>query len=201
MSAHRPDPDPKRSSLTHLDPEGQVRMVDVGAKPETVREAVARCRVLMAPATAERLLAGGLEKGDALAVARVAGIQAAKRTADLIPLCHPLALSAVEVSFRSLAGPSTGAPDGDGRPRPALLLQPPADAALEIEAKVRLTGRTGAEMEALTACAVAALTIYDMAKSIDRGMVIDSLRLVRKSGGKSGTWTREGEPEPKGARA
>jgi cyclic pyranopterin phosphate synthase len=167
-------------------------MVDVGAKPETVREAVARCRVLMAPATAERLLAGGLAKGDALAVARVAGIQAAKRTADLIPLCHPLALSAVEVSFRSLAGPSTG----DGRPGP-----PGETAALEIEARVRLTGRTGAEMEALTACAVAALTIYDMAKSIDRGMVIDSLRLVRKSGGKSGTWTREGEPEPKGARA
>jgi cyclic pyranopterin phosphate synthase len=167
-------------------------MVDVGAKPETVREAVARCRVLMAPATAERLLAGGLEKGDALAVARVAGIQAAKRTADLIPLCHPLALSAVEVSFQSLAGPST---EG-GHPGP-----PGETAALEIEARVRLTGRTGAEMEALTACAVAALTIYDMAKSIDRGMVIDSLRLVRKSGGKSGTWTREGEPEPKGARA
>jgi len=172
-------------------------MVDVGAKPETVREAVARCRVLMAPATAERLLAGGLQKGDALAVARVAGIQAAKRTAELIPLCHPLSLSAVEVSFST----STGAPEGDGRSRPALLLQPPADATLEIEARVRLTGRTGAEMEALTACAVAALTIYDMAKSIDRGMVIDSLRLVRKSGGKSGTWTREGEPEPKGARA
>ena len=197
MSAHRPDPGPERSSLTHLDTEGQARMVDVGAKPETVREAVARCRVLMAPATAERLLAGGLQKGDALAVARVAGIQAAKRTAELIPLCHPLSLSAVEVSFST----STGAPEGDGRSRPALLLQPPADAALEIEARVRLTGRTGAEMEALTACAVAALTIYDMAKSIDRGMVIDSLRLVRKSGGKSGTWTREGEPEPKGARA
>ena len=192
MSAHRPDPDPERSSLTHLDTEGQARMVDVGAKPETVREAVARCRVLMAPATAERLLAGGLEKGDALAVARVAGIQAAKRTADLIPLCHPLALSAVKVSFRSLAGPSTGG----GRS-----CLPGETAALEIEAKVRLTGRTGAEMEALTACAVAALTIYDMAKSVDRGMVIDSLRLVRKSGGKSGTWTREGEPEPKGARA
>jgi len=173
------------AELTHLDAKGQARMVDVGAKPETLREAVARCRVLMAPATAERLLAGGLEKGDALAVARVAGIQAAKRTADLIPLCHPLALSAVEVSFRSLAGPSTGG----GRPWSG-----GETAALEIEAKVRLTGRTGAEMEALTACAVAALTIYDMAKSVDRGMVIDSLRLVRKSGGKSGTWEREGEP-------
>jgi cyclic pyranopterin phosphate synthase len=173
MSSHRPDPGPEHSSLTHLDANGQARMVDVGGKPETVREAVACCRVVMARATVERLLAGGLAKGDALAVARVAGIQAAKRTAELIPLCHPLNLSAVEVSFRTS----------------------PGDAALEIEARVRLTGRTGVEMEALTACAVAALTIYDMAKSVDRGMVIDSLRLVRKSGGRSGTWLRAGETE------
>ncbi len=160
--------------LTHLDEQGRARMVDVGDKPETAREAVARCRVVMARETADKLLAGSLPKGDALAVARVAGIMAAKRTPDLIPLCHPLPLASVAVDFR---------------------LEPPAGGpvALGVEARVGLTGRTGAEMEALTACAVAALTIYDMAKAIDRGMVIESLRLVRKSGGKSGLWVREEE--------
>lgn len=165
-------------NLTHVDEKGRARMVDVGGKPETAREAVARCRVLMAPQTAEKLLSGALPKGDALAVARVAGIMAAKKTPDLIPLCHPLALASVEVDFAT--GDAAGSA-ASGR------------AALDVEARVRLTGRTGAEMEALTACAVAALTIYDMAKAVDRGMVIDELRLVRKSGGKSGLWERPDE--------
>ncbi len=169
-------------ALTHLDEHGRARMVDVGGKPETVREAVARCRVLMAPGTRERLLAGGLPKGDAFAVARVAAILAAKKTPELIPLCHPLVLSSVEVGFSAPAVP----PSGTGA----------ASAAVEVEARVTLTGRTGAEMEALTACAVAALTLYDMVKAVDRGVVIDSLRLVRKAGGKSGTWQRPGERSP-----
>jgi cyclic pyranopterin phosphate synthase len=169
-------------ALTHLDERGRARMVDVGGKAETAREAVARCRVLMAPGTRERLLAGGLPKGDALAVARVAGILAAKKTPELIPLCHPLALSSVEVGFSAADGPGS-AGRGPGT----------ASAAVEVEARVTLTGRTGAEMEALTACAVAALTLYDMVKAVDRDVVIDSLRLVRKAGGKSGTWERPGE--------
>ncbi len=177
------------NALTHLDEQGRARMVDVGSKPETAREAVARCRVLMAPETAEKLLAGALPKGDALAVARVAGIMAAKKTAELIPLCHPLALASVEVGFAA-GGDTVGpaAPGLVGRGTAAS-----GWAALEIEVRVRLAGRTGAEMEALTACAVAALTVYDMAKAVDRGLVIDSLRLVRKLGGKSGLWERPGE--------
>jgi len=160
-------------------------MVDIRDKAETAREAVARCRVVMARETAALLTSQELAKGDALSAARVAGIMAAKRTSDLIPLCHPLALSAVEVHFRlATAGGDEGGLSESGSS---------AGAALEIESRVRLVGRTGAEMEALTACAVAALTIYDMAKAVDRGMVIDSLRLVAKSGGKSGTWRREGE--------
>lgn len=169
------------NSLTHLDAQGRARMVDVGAKPETAREAVARCRVLMAPETAAKLLSGGLPKGDALAVARVAGIMAAKKTPDLIPLCHALNLASVEVDFRLEPGSS-------GLPGPSP--EPGSPASLEVEVRVRLVGRTGAEMEALTACAVAALTIYDMAKAVDRGMVVDALRLVSKSGGKSGRWER-----------
>lgn len=190
--------------LTHLDQKGRARMVDVGTKPETAREAVARCRVLMAPATAQALLAGNLPKGDALAVARVAGIMAAKKTPELIPLCHPLALSSVEVDFAVTGGLAGLAPDtvpsepAGSAPAGAVAtsgsVSPTSGpVALEIEARVTLTGRTGAEMEALTACSVAALAIYDMAKAIDRGMVIDSLRLVRKAGGKSGVWQREGE--------
>lgn len=174
-SGDRPDAVP----LTHLDEQGRARMVDVGDKPETAREAVARCRVHMAPGTADRLLAGDLPKGDALAVARVAGIMAAKRTSELIPLCHPLALASVSVDFRRVAGGEC--PEG------------PQSDGLEIEARVGLVGRTGVEMEALTACAVAALTIYDMAKAIDRGMTIDDLRLVLKSGGRTGEWERPGE--------
>jgi cyclic pyranopterin phosphate synthase len=152
--------------LTHFDKEGKAAMVDVGAKAETERIAVARGRVTMKPETLALVKAGGMGKGDVLGVARLAGIMAAKRTAELIPLCHPLALSSVAVD---LTLDETGA-------------------AVEIEAKVRLTGRTGVEMEALTAVSVAALTVYDMCKAVDRGMTISDIRLTHKSGGKSGTY-------------
>ena len=152
--------------LTHFDKEGKAAMVDVGAKPETERVAVARGRVTMKPETLALVKAGEMGKGDVLGVARLAGIMAAKRTAELIPLCHPLALSSVAVDLTlDEAGP-----------------------AVEIAATVKLTGRTGVEMEALTAVAVAALTVYDMCKAADRGMAISDIRLVHKSGGKSGTY-------------
>ena len=152
--------------LTHLDDAGHARMVDVSGKEETVRLAVARCRIVMAPQTLDLIVEGRVPKGDVLAAARIDGIMAAKRTADLIPLCHPLALSSVEVELT---------PDAAGP-------------AVEIAASCKLTGRTGVEMEALTAVSVAALTVYDMCKAVDRGMTIENVRLVHKSGGKSGTW-------------
>ena len=144
-------------------------MVDVGAKGETMREATARGRVTMKPDTLARIRDGRIAKGDVLAVAQVAGIMGAKRTPDLIPMCHPLLLSGIDMRFR-LDEPTT---------------------SVEIEATVRLTGRTGVEMEALTAVSVAALTVYDMCKAVDREMVIDRVRLVRKSGGKSGEFVRD----------
>ncbi|MBK1659099.1 cyclic pyranopterin monophosphate synthase MoaC [Paracraurococcus ruber] len=156
------------SDLTHFDDQGRAAMVDVGAKPETERVAIARGRILMASATLARIQEGQIGKGDVLGVARLAGIMAAKRTSDLIPLCHPLMLSKVTVDL-SIAPPD----------------------AVNIEALVKLTGRTGVEMEALTAVTVAALTIYDMCKAIDRGMRIEDVRLVHKSGGKSGTYEAE----------
>jgi cyclic pyranopterin phosphate synthase len=152
--------------LTHFDKQGKAAMVDVGAKPETERVAVARGRVTMKSETLALVKAGEMGKGDVLGVARLAGIMAAKRTAELIPLCHPLALSSVAVD----------------------LTLDEAASAVEIEAKVTLAGRTGVEMEALTAVAVAALTVYDMCKAVDRGMIISDIRLVHKSGGKSGTY-------------
>jgi cyclic pyranopterin phosphate synthase len=148
--------------FTHFDEAGRAAMVDVSAKAETARVAVAR-------GTLARIQEGQVGKGDVLGVARLAGIMAAKRTADLIPLCHPLMLTKVAVD----------------------LLPAPPD-AVEIEASAALTGRTGVEMEALTAVAVAALTVYDMCKAADRGMRIEAVRLVRKSGGKSGDWVAEG---------
>jgi cyclic pyranopterin phosphate synthase len=151
--------------FTHFDEAGRAAMVDVSAKAETARVAVARGRVVMAPETLGRIQEGGVGKGDVLGVARLAGIMAAKRTADLIPLCHPLALTKVAVDL------SPAPPD-----------------AVEIEAMVGLTGRTGVEMEALTAVTVAALTVYDMCKALDRGMRIEAVRLSHKSGGKSGTY-------------
>jgi cyclic pyranopterin phosphate synthase len=148
--------------LTHLDENGAARMVDVSAKAQTLREATAKGRVVMLPASLALIAEGKAAKGDVLAVARVAGIMAAKRTAELIPLCHTLPLSSVVIELTL------------------------AEDAVEIAATVRTTGQTGVEMEALTAVSVAALTIYDMVKAVDRGMRIEAIRVVRKSGGKSG---------------
>jgi cyclic pyranopterin phosphate synthase len=156
------------SEFTHLDPLGRARMVDVSAKDPSHRRAVARCRVFMEPATASRIAAGAISKGDVLAVARVAGIQAAKQTANLLPLCHPLLVGSVFVNFRI------------------------EESHVEVETQVECVDRTGVEMEALTACAIAALTVYDMCKSIDRGMTIGELALWEKTGGRSGVWRRPG---------
>jgi cyclic pyranopterin phosphate synthase len=152
--------------LTHIDRRGNATMVDVSAKASTEREAIAKGTVTMQPETLARISEGGLKKGDVLGVARIAGIMAAKRTHELIPLCHPLALSAVTVELE---------PDR-------------ARNTVDITATVKVTGQTGVEMEALTAVSVAALTVYDMCKAIDRGMVVSDIRLVRKSGGKSGVY-------------
>ena len=160
---------PAGAGFTHLDTEGRARMVDVSDKDETDRVAVAGARIVMRPETLERIRAGDVAKGDVLAVARLAGIMAAKRTAELIPLCHPLALTSVKVELECA----------------------PERSAVEITATCRLRGRTGVEMEALTAASVAALTVYDMCKAVDRGMVVTDLRLLRKSGGKSGNWEAE----------
>jgi len=150
--------------MSHLDESGRVRMVDVSGKPDTVRTAVARGRVIMSQETCRRIASGELAKGNVLTTAQLAGIMAAKKTGDLIPLCHPLPLTDVDVRFNLR----------------------PEEGAIEIEAEAKCVGKTGVEMEALTAVAVAALTIYDMAKSLEPGMRIEGIRLVKKSGGKSG---------------
>ncbi len=152
------------SRLTHVDDQGRARMVDVSAKPATAREAVATGRVRMSAATLALALSGEGKKGDVRAVAEIAGVMAAKRTSDLIPLCHPLALAKVEVSVEA------------------------ADDGLAVTARVKTTGPTGVEMEALTAVSVACLTIYDMLKAAEKGMVIDQVRLLEKTGGASGEW-------------
>ncbi len=152
--------------LTHFDAEGRAVMVDVSGKMETERVATAKGAVLMQPETLALIAVGGVKKGDVLSVARLAGIMGAKRTPDLIPLCHPLALASVKVD----------------------LAVDEARSAVEISATCKLTGRTGVEMEALTAVAIAALTVYDMCKAVDRAMQITEIRLVHKSGGKSGTY-------------
>ncbi|MCB1459017.1 MAG: cyclic pyranopterin monophosphate synthase MoaC [Nitratireductor sp.] len=154
------------SGLTHIGADGEARMVDVGDKNHTVRTAVAEGAIRMQPHTLEAILSGNAKKGDVLGAARIAGIMAAKKTSDLIPLCHPLALSKVEVGIE---------------PDPAL-------PGFRVSALAKLTGQTGVEMEALTACSIACLTIYDMAKAMDRGMEIISVRLREKTGGKSGDW-------------
>ena len=154
------------AEFSHLDSEGRAVMVDVSDKEVTERTATARGTVSMAPETVRKIVAGGVSKGDVLTVARLAGIMAAKRTAELIPLCHPLALTAIDVDLRC------DEPGG----------------AVDIEATCRLAGRTGVEMEALTAVGVAALTVYDMCKAVDRGMRIGDIRLVHKAGGRSGTF-------------
>ena len=152
--------------LTHLDERGAARMVDVAAKPVTVREALAECVVRMSRATVAAVRAG-TAKGDALQVARVAGIMAAKRTSELIPLCHPLPITSVSVDFEFIRG------------------------GVRVEARARVTGQTGVEMEALTAAAVAGLTLIDMIKGVERGVYIETVRLLEKSGGRSGTWKRK----------
>jgi len=157
--------------LSHVDRHGRARMVDISEKGETKREAVARGVITMQPATLRMIQKGMVPKGDVLAAARLAGVMAAKRVPDLIPLCHPLLLSSAEVEFTPI--------EKSGR--------------LDIESRIKITGRTGAEMEALTAVAMAALTVYDMCKAVDKEMVIGSIRLVAKKGGKSGTYRRPGE--------
>lgn len=154
------------SEWTHLDEEGRARMVDVTGKPATVRTAAARGLLRMSPSTLEAIRSGGLKKGDALAIARVAGIMAAKRTPEWIPLCHPIALSGFTIDLEFSDDPP----------------------AVVIEATARTNGPTGAEMEALTAVSAAALTLYDMCKSLERGMTIDEVRLISKEGGQSGAY-------------
>lgn len=160
--------------LTHLDESGRAKMVDVGDKPASERTAVARGAVLMQPETLRLIIEGSLKKGDVLTVAEVAGVMAAKRTSDLIPLCHPLLLTKIDV---------TCTPNEQA-------------SCVDIEAVVRLRGQTGVEMEALTAVSVAALTIYDMAKAVDRGMRLTDIRVVLKSGGRSGTYAAPEMADP-----
>jgi len=157
--------------LTHLDEQGRARMVDVGAKPDTERVAIAGGEIRVKPATFALIRAGEMKKGDVLTTAQLAGIMAAKQTAALIPLCHPLAITHVDVQFRVPEEPDQDLPD---------------PSVIEIQATVRTTGKTGVEMEALTAVSVAALTIYDMAKAIERTMQIANIRLLEKHGGQSG---------------
>lgn len=165
--------DPKSAArpcdLTHVDAEGRLRMVDVSEKSETLRKAVARAHLRASSEVVDAILSGGLQKGEALAAARLAGILAAKKTGELIPLCHPLPLTQVGVSFSK------------------------TDSGIQIETEAVCVGRTGVEMEALTAATVAGLTLYDMAKSQERGMVLEAVRLIEKSGGKSGHWLRPDE--------
>jgi cyclic pyranopterin phosphate synthase len=153
--------------LTHIDESGQAKMVDVGHKPDTERVAVARGAVLMQPETLQLIIEGNMKQGDVLTVAQLAGVMAAKRTSDLIPLCHPLLLSHIDVTCTANS----------------------AESRVDIQATVRLRGKTGVEMEALTAVTVAGLTIYDMAKAVDRTMQITAVRVVHKSGGQSGTFS------------
>lgn len=155
--------------LTHIDERGKARMVDVGAKGSTEREAVAMGRVLMKKETLDLILANEVKKGDVLGVARIAGIMAAKKTAELIPLCHPINITSVTVDFTPVADPP----------------------AIEITAIAKINSQTGVEMEAMTAVSVAALTVYDMCKAADKGMVLTDIRLMKKTGGKSGTYERE----------
>ncbi len=159
------------NELTHLDAQGNARMVDVGGKAITSRSATAQATVAMLPATLQLIIAGGHKKGDVLAVARIAGIQAAKKCADLIPLCHPLMLNSVKVDFEL----------------------DETSSRIIITTVCSLDGKTGVEMEALTAASVAALTIYDMCKAVDKGMVIENICLQEKLGGKSGHYVRDGE--------
>ena len=179
------------SVLSHLDATGAARMVDVADKPVTHRVAVAGAFIEMASATLDMIVAGTAPKGDVLATARIAGIMAAKRTSELIPMCHPLNIThaavdlAPERAGEPTAAPSTAATTPGGHAAPA------ARTGIRITATAEVDGKTGIEMEALTAAGVAALTVYDMCKAVDRGMVVSDVMLLRKEGGKSGLWTRE----------
>lgn len=165
-----------KADLTHFNAEGRARMVDVTGKAETLRTAIAKGTVYMAPATFQRIREGQISKGDVLAVAQVAGVMGAKRTPDIIPMCHPILITGVDVSF-------TQHPEPDEKGR----------CAITITATVKTTGPTGVEMEALSAVSVAALTIYDMCKAIDKGMTFGKIGLVSKTGGKSGTFVSKEE--------
>jgi cyclic pyranopterin phosphate synthase len=156
------------NSLTHFNQAGEAHMVDVGAKPSTIRLAIAEGLITMQPETLNLIMEGGHKKGDVLAIARIAGIMAAKKTSDLIPLCHPLMLSHLSLDLTAL----------------------PDKSAVHCQATVKTTGQTGVEMEALTAVQIALLTVYDMCKAVDRGMTMETVRLKKKAGGKSGTWER-----------
>ena len=156
------------SKLTHLSETGEARMADISDKQVSAREAVARAQIRMNSSTLDLIASASMPKGDVLAAARIAGIQAAKRTSELIPLCHPLPLTKVELTFERVD-----------------------DSMLHVEARCKVTGQTGVEMEALTAASVASLTIYDMCKSVEKGIVIQDIRLLSKSGGKSGDWVAE----------
>jgi cyclic pyranopterin phosphate synthase len=162
--------------LTHFDKKGRAKMVDVSKKRETLREALVRGSVLMNPKTFKSILSGTISKGDVLAVARVAGIMAAKKTSEIIPMCHPLNLYHVEINFYPFE----------------------EESRIDIEAKVKIKARTGIEMEGFVAVAAAGLTVYDMCKAIDRGMVISDIHLVKKTGGKTGTYTIKNFPSPGG---
>jgi cyclic pyranopterin monophosphate synthase len=161
------------SELTHFNAEGEARMVDVGNKPVSRRVAIAEGRIRMDPATLAMIEQGGHRKGDVLGVARIAGIMAAKRTSELIPLCHPLEITRVEMELESR----------------------PAESALYCRATVETAGRTGVEMEALCAVQIGLLTVYDMCKAVDRGMTIEAVRLLEKSGGRSGAWSRPADTD------
>ena len=169
------------SVLTHFDAQGQAHMVDVAAKAATHRVAVAQGRIVMSPATLAIILEGSAKKGDVLGIARVAGIMAAKKTSDLIPLCHPLALTHVAIDFIAVPATSTGASG----------IFDDAKGAVSCTATVETVGPTGVEMEALSAVSVALLTIYDMCKAVDRGMRLEDICLIEKKGGKSGHWVRK----------
>lgn len=159
------------AKLTHFDKDGRARMVDVSRKAETLREAIVRGSVFMKPTTFKKIMTGKIAKGDVLSVAKVAGMMAAKKTSEIIPMCHPLNLSHIDIHFIPLE----------------------KESRMDIEARVKIKAQTGVEMEGLVAVAVAGLTIYDMCKAIDRGMVISDIHLVKKTGGKSGTYTAKGE--------
>jgi len=159
----------KKNKLSHLDAHGHVCMVDVSAKPDTVRVAIAQGKIVMRPSTLQLVLEGTIKKGDVLTVAKIAAIQGAKRTSELIPMCHPIPITGLEIDFA----------------------RDKKEASISVTTTVTSSGKTGVEMEALTACATALLTIYDMCKAVEKGMTIGPIQLIEKRGGKSGTWNRD----------